>query len=96
MWYYFQDTEEDEQEIENGIEVRENQILPLIEDLPSPSIDCSIEDTTEDQPLIPGLENTRNEPDYSTMDNMTLLSTLSLQDNTNCNDSINLISNLDS
>ncbi|KAI4470284.1 arfaptin-related [Holotrichia oblita] len=29
------DTEEDEQEIENGIEMRENQIAPLIEDLPN-------------------------------------------------------------
>lgn len=75
--------------------MRENQTVPLIEDLPSPSID-SAEDATEAQPLIPGLDSVRNEPDYSSMDNLTLLSTLNLQDNnTNSNDSVNFFSNLD-
>lgn len=76
--------------------MRENQIAPLIEDLPSPSVESFVEDAGEAQPLIPGLEPARHEPDYSSMDNMTLLSTLNLQDNNiNSNDSISFISDLD-
>lgn len=56
------------------------------EDLSSPLISNLIESLAEESsvgendPLISGLDNILSEPDYNSMDNMTLLSTLNLQE----------------
>ncbi|XP_022910268.1 PRKCA-binding protein isoform X2 [Onthophagus taurus] len=71
------DSEQNDEEIENGIEIRENLAEALIEDLPAPT------NENVEQPLIPGLEPVQSEPDYSNMDNLTLLSTLNIQESSN-------------
>ena len=74
----------------------------MIEDLPSPSIvtnDNELLPTDPlDQPLIPGLSleisQPDPEPDYNAMDNLTLLSTLNIQDNQSSHSTTDLFPNL--
>ncbi|XP_017780352.1 PREDICTED: PRKCA-binding protein isoform X2 [Nicrophorus vespilloides] len=58
----------DEDEIENGVEIKEHNLLEGLDE-------ATIE---KKEDLIPGLS--QPEPDYSEMDNLTLLSTLNLKD----------------
>lgn len=77
----FQDNEEDDQEIEDCEEVNENESEDLI---------CTLRDsaTENNEPiedptglLLPDLQtSTQIEPNYDEMDNLTLLSTLCLQE----------------
>lgn len=67
----------EEPEIENGEEVHEDLSSPLISNLIESL--AEVNDTRGDDPLIPGLDNI-SEPDYNSMDNITLLSTLNLQE----------------
>lgn len=52
----------------------------------SNTLECATEENdlgqTENEPLIPGLDNTHAEVDYNAMDNLTLLATLNIQDKT--------------
>lgn len=43
---------------------------------------------TENEPLIPCLDNIQTEVDYSAMDNLALLSTLNIQDKTETGDNL--------
>lgn len=78
---------EEDLDIENGEEVNEPENSDLVDVETSGSL-LNIENQIETSPLLPGfeMENTK-EPDYSTMDNISLLSSLNLHEKTGTNSS---------
>lgn len=74
--------EDEEQEVENGEEVKEKESLPLIENLLTNTAENNDDGAQDTQPLLPGLddETGSDEPNYETMDTITLLSSLNLQE----------------
>lgn len=52
-------------------------------------------DPSEDEPLIPGLERILAEPNYDAMDNLTLLSTLNIQERQESNENDALLPDLE-
>ena len=61
--------------------MHESSDVNLIGDFPPPHVDTEDkQEIPESEPLIPGLQPMQAEPDYNTMDNLTLLSTLNLHD----------------
>lgn len=84
------DAEEEDQEIENGEEVQEIQEESLISGLSTPPLEMPTIESTQEQ-LIPGLENISSEPDYSCMDNLTLLASLNIQENYENSESTDLL-----
>lgn len=82
LHFFYQDNEEDDdQEIEDCEEISENETENLICTLREPATENNeaIEDATE--LLLPDIQtSTQIEPNYDEMDNLTLLSTLCLQE----------------
>lgn len=78
MIIFFKDAEEEDHDIENGEEVHELMDDNLISGLSA--TDLTISEDFQPQ-LIPGLSDMQTEPDYNTLDNMTLLASLNIQQN---------------
>ncbi|KAK5642304.1 hypothetical protein RI129_008471 [Pyrocoelia pectoralis] len=74
------DTDEDDIELDNGIDIRDISEDILIDDIPAFSED-DISKNNVETPLLSGIE--AQEPDYDNMDTLAMLSTLNLNDCSN-------------